>query len=168
MFKSFKSNKGVTLFTLVIYIIVLMIVLGLMVSFRSLFYGNIGIIQEGAGYAETFDVFNTQFVEDVKSNTDVVVNKNGSDTQIIFSNGVIYNYHYADRGLYRNSIKIGSNIEKFDVKRKIISLSLNQQQQNLNQTYSIQKIVLNVDMVIGKTNHEAMFSKKLDYTLRYW
>ena len=49
-----KSEKGVTLLTLTIYIIVLTAIVGIMAGVSSLFYNNIGMMKdaaENAGYA---------------------------------------------------------------------------------------------------------------------
>lgn len=174
MYSKLKSNQGITLTALIIYIIVIMIVLGIVVSIRTFFFNNMSLIQAGAEYAEAFDAFNTRFVEDVKSSSNAKVDKTLSedntnyDYVITFSNGAVYNYSYKDRGIYRNNIKIANNVTGFSAKTKILSFSLNNNESNSEySTNSIQKTVISLNIIIGKSTNN-MFSKKIDYTLRYW
>ena len=53
-----KSEKGVTLLTLTIYIIVLTAIVGIMAGVSSLFYNNIGMMKDAAENAGDFDTLN--------------------------------------------------------------------------------------------------------------
>ena len=50
-----KSENGVTLTELVVYILVLSIVMGIMASISNFFYGNLDLIKDSAKYAGEFD-----------------------------------------------------------------------------------------------------------------
>ena len=60
-----KSEKGVTLTTLVIYIIVLVVALGILATVSTFFYKNVILIKDSAKYAAEFDKFNASFIKEV-------------------------------------------------------------------------------------------------------
>lgn len=70
-----KSEKGVTLLTLTIYIIVLTAIVGIMAGVSSLFYNNIGMMKDAAENAGDFDTLNSCLISDSKSNSVVVVDE---------------------------------------------------------------------------------------------
>ena len=70
-----KSEKGVTLLTLTIYIIVLTAIVGIMAGVSSLFYNNIGMMKDAAENAGDFDTLNSCLISDSKSNSAVVVDE---------------------------------------------------------------------------------------------
>ena len=70
-----KSEKGVTLVTLTIFIIVLTAIVGIMAGVSSLFYNNIGMMKDAAENAGDFDTLNSCLISDSKSNSGVVVDE---------------------------------------------------------------------------------------------
>ena len=70
-----KSEKGVTLLTLTIYIIVLTAIVGIMAGVSSLFYNNIGMMKDAIENAGDFDTLNSCLISDSKSNSAVVVDE---------------------------------------------------------------------------------------------
>ena len=71
-----KSQKGVTLVALVIYIIVFTIVISILSVISSFFFSNVNFVKEQANYAPEFNKFNMFFIQDVKNNKNVTVNNN--------------------------------------------------------------------------------------------
>ena len=65
--KKFKSDKGITLLALSIYIIVISLILGLLATLNNFFSNNIKVVRDSSKYATSFDKFNSFFVEDVKN-----------------------------------------------------------------------------------------------------
>ena len=63
-----KSQKGITLTSLVVYIVVLLIVLGLLSNISKYFYSNTKYITDANKYVSEFNKFNMYFIEDVKNN----------------------------------------------------------------------------------------------------
>lgn len=53
-----KSQKGVTLVALVIYIIVFTIVISILSVISSFFFSNVNFVKEQANYAPEFNKFN--------------------------------------------------------------------------------------------------------------
>ena len=65
--KYFKSEKGITLMALTTYIIVMLIVVGIVATVSTFFYGNLNIVKDSAKYSCEFDKFNSSIISDVKS-----------------------------------------------------------------------------------------------------
>ena len=86
-----KSEKGVTLLTLTIYIIVLTAIVGIMAGVSSLFYNNIGMMKDAIENAGDFDTLNSCLISDSKSNSAVVVDETAKT--IKFEDGTEYKYN---------------------------------------------------------------------------
>lgn len=146
-----KSEKGITLISLTVYIIVMLIVLGIMQTISSFFYGNLNLIRDSAKYASEFDRFNSYIITDVKNNTKVSVSSN----TIIFEDGTTYIYSEEDEGIYRGQTKVASHIKSFNVSKKTITIN------------NVDKDILTVNIIIGNST-KNLLNKQIDYTLRYW
>ena len=81
-----KSQKGVTLIALVIYVIVLTIVVSILAMISSFFFSNVNFVKDQANYAPEFNKFNMFFIQDVKNNKNVTVSGNN----IKFEDGTEY------------------------------------------------------------------------------
>lgn len=149
-----KSQNGVTLVQLTIYLIAMLVVIGMMTTLSNFFYGNINIIREASRYAAEFDKFNTHFVKDVESNNEVNITTTDGQVTIIFEDGTTYTYN-SDEGLYRGSVKISTNVKAFTATKKIITIN------------NVDKDIVTVKIIIGNST-QTLFSKQIDYTLKYW
>ena len=150
-FYNLKSEKGITLTTLVVYIIVMLIVVGIMSTISTFFYKNLGIVRDSAKYASEFDKFNSYIVKDVKNNTDFKID----DNIITFEDGTTYVYNAEDEGLYRGKMKIATNVKSFSASKKTIFIN------------SVNKQILTVNIIIGNSS-KNLINKQIDYTLKYW
>ena len=148
-----KSQNGVTLVQLTIYLIAMLVVIGMMTTLSNFFYGNINIIREASRYAAEFDKFNTHFVKDVESNNEVNIITTDGQVTIIFEDGTTYTYN--DEGLYRGRVKISTNVKAFTATKKIITIN------------NVDKDIVTVKIIIGNST-QTLFSKQIDYTLKYW
>lgn len=148
-----KSEKGITLTSLVIYIIVILIVLGIMATISTFFYSNLNIVRDSAKYASEFDKFNSYIVKDVKNNNKVKVDSNIGP--IIFEDGTTYVYNEKDKGIYRGKVKIATHVEGFNCSKKTITIN------------NVDKDILTVEIIIGNST-KTLLNKRIDYTLRYW
>lgn len=148
-----KSNKGITLAGLAAYMIVILIVLGILTTISTFFYDNLGIIQENARYAAQFDKFNSNFVSDVKKNKDVSID--AENKTITFEDGTKYIYNSKDNGIYREQVKIATNVTYFYASKKVITIN------------NVEKSIVTVEIIIGESS-KTLFTKKIDYTLKYW
>lgn len=152
-----KSNKGITLIELSAYIIVLLLIVGVLASIRNFFFNNLDIVKKASRYAAAFDKFNSYFVQDVKNNKYVNVEKDNNSENVIitFENGDTYIYNKADEGIYKGKVKIATNVTLFNANKKTIMVS------------GVAKDIISVTIAIGTSSNE-MFYKTIDYTLKYW
>lgn len=151
--KFLKSEKGITLLSLIAYLMVLTIAVGLLSTIGNFFYGNINIVQDTAKYSSEFDKFNSNIINDVKSNKHVKVD-NDKGT-IIFENGITYKYNKEDSGIYRGQNKVASHVTGFKVSSKTIVIN------------NVEKEILTINIIIG-TSEKNLVNKQIDYTLKYW
>lgn len=164
--KNFRSNKGITLLDVIIYMIATLLVITLMTSVRNFFFKNLNVQQAAAKYAQEFDNFNAYFVKDVKNNTNIGIEKNGYEYTItLIPSNVKYSYkkrtneedENALGDIYRDSIKVASNVKSLSCEKNVIYID------------NVQKVLLRLDIKIGgKSNNKTAFTKAIQYTFRYW
>lgn len=146
-----KNQKGITLISLIIYIIVLTIVIATLSIISNFFYSNIDYIKENSKYISEYNKFNMYFIEDVKNNNNTY---EVTENQVIFEDGTVYTYKpNSDNSIYRNKVKICKNIAycKFSKSETI--------------TKNTTKNIIQVHMVIKGSN---LFETKNEYVLKYW
>lgn len=145
-----KSQKGVTLVALVIYIIVFTIVISILSVISSFFFSNVNFVKDQANYAPEFNKFNMFFIQDVKNNKNVTVTSN----EIEFADGTRYDFNSDQKAIYRNGKAIAKNIQVAVFKTSTVTIR--------NTT----KNIVNVNIAIGKVGD--LFTKNIDYVLKYW
>ena len=148
----FKLQRGVTLLSLTIYIIVLTTVLGIMAGISGLFYNNISLLQDAVENSSDFDTLNSCFIIDAKNNKAVRVD---NDTKkIVFEDDTTYTYNETEKTIYRGENKVASNVQYFDVSVSTI-------------TNTVAKEILTINIIIGDST-QNLINQKIDYTLKYW
>lgn len=126
-----KSEKGITLISLVIYLIAMVIIIALIASINGYFYKNINIENETQDMNLQFSRFTSYFTEDInKPNNGInkigYLDENGGEATrdnfkqhyILFDSGNQYTFiKQKEEGgkvvygaIYYNSVKIASNI----------------------------------------------------------
>lgn len=144
-----KSERGITLTSLIIYVVITTIAVTAIASFSSFFVSNMNEVKEQEKYAPEFNKFSMFFIGDVKNNKTAEVTTN----QVTFEDGTVYQYRQSEKAVYRNSTKITEKVDSF-------SFSLTEEEVS-----STNKQIINVKMSIGgKVNLKS----GIDYTLRYW
>lgn len=144
-----KSQKGITLLSLIIYIIVLLVVIGTLSMVSQAFYSNTSYIADMGKYVAEFDKFNMYFLEDVKNNSNIY---SITSNQIVFEDGTTYSY--SKQSIYRNKVEICSNIYTCTFSNK----------EEVDENNFIKRII-NVKLSIkGST----VFESENDYVLKYW
>ena len=104
-----KSEKGITLISLTIYIIVLTIAIAIIAIISKYFYKNIDTTSKNITPLTEFTRFNSFFSDEV-NHKDIKIKK--SDVNyIVFSNNIQYTYVKENNGIYRNNVKICRNVE---------------------------------------------------------
>ena len=145
-----KSNKGITLTSLVIYVIVLMIVIGLMSNFSGYFYKNTNNITIKENYEEQYTKFLAYITKDINSDQLNFV-KTGTDSEkkyliFIFKDGSQHQYVYSNESVYY--IKVSETMPK-----KIL---LCNKVTNLTMDYSSN--ILQINMTINGKNYEKLLN----------
>ena len=147
-----KKESGITLVTLIVYLMIVSAILAALTNLSSHVYKNIGKLGSENLSAEEFNKFNVNFIKSVKSNKKATVTNN---VTIEFGDGTTYNYINGENSIYKNKIKIAKNINYFtaDV-------------QNINN-----KNVIQVQIGTGKKDTAVGnndFGKTINYVLKYW
>lgn len=151
MKKNFEN--GITLIELCIYSIVMLIILGMLTSITFFYHRNIGIFYNNTGFIVEFEKFNAYFSNDVKKNKSCYISDNGK--KIIFDDGNTYEYNIEEYAVYRNNVKIASNVIAFNVVKENISSG------------GINKEKLNTQIYIG-SDSAISFKINIGYILKYW
>ena len=144
-----KSEKGITLTALIIYIMIATILIASIALLSSYFYSNMNIIKQQNQYAIEFNKFSMFFIEDVKNNKTAEVTTN----KVTFADGTVYEYKPAEKAVYRNDTKITEKLDSF---------SFNSSKYVVSNTT---KQIINVKMTI---NGEQNSSTGIEYILKYW
>lgn len=117
-----QNEKGVTLISVTIYIIVMLIIVAVITVLTSYFYRNVDINSVSQDLNGQYTKFNSYFTEEVNKRGNKLLeigeteNESGNGTQkyIIFSSGNQYTYIPENKGIYMNQVKIAENITGCD------------------------------------------------------
>ena len=117
-----QNEKGVTLISVTIYIIVMLIIIAVITVLTSYFYRNVDINSVSEDLNGQYTKFNSYFTEEVNKRGNQLLeigeteNESGNGTQkyIIFSSGNQYTYIPENKGIYMNQVKIADNITGCD------------------------------------------------------
>ena len=146
-----KSEKGITLMTLIVYIIGICLIVAMLATISDMFYSNTDYIKENSRYISEYNKFNMYFIEDVKNNKNTY---RVTENEIIFEDGTIYTYiGDNDKSIYRNKVKICTNI---------VYCTFTKTEPIIN---GVTKKVINVNMIIGGS---TLFETANEYVLKYW
>ena len=109
-----KTEKGVTLISVLVYVIAMVIVIAVIASLTGYFYSNVDINMESQDISKQYTKFNSFFTDDINKSGNIVID---SDTEsenpyIVFANKNQYTFIKNNKAIYFNQIKIATNIEK--------------------------------------------------------
>ena len=118
-----KSEKGITLISLTIYVITMAIVVGVIAIISTFFYSNMEDTDNIVSPMTEYTKFNSFFSDEINHEGIEVVSCGTTGTTdnrqnyIVFSNEVQYTYIEANRAIYRNKVKIAKEIDncEFDI-----------------------------------------------------
>ena len=156
-----KTQKGVTLTSLAIYITMVLIIIGTLAVISGTLQSNIKeIYTEGTNNAE-IDKFNIYFLKEVKKQGNEI--SEISDNEILFSLGNKYTYNSNEKCIYLNdSIKIAEDIEK-------CSFSYNSNKTENEKTIitvtikSINGEEKDINYVLNSDNYSQVYENEEDY-----
>ncbi len=106
-----KSEKGVTLSSLIIYVIAMSIIVGTVAAITSYFYENINGLTSRTEASKQYTEFNSYFVNEVnKKDNSVLTELLNTETKdiIVFSSG--NQFKFDKNGIYFNKIKICKDV----------------------------------------------------------
>lgn len=146
-----KSEKGITLTALVLYIMIATIVIGTMAIVSSFFFSNINLVRDQDKYAVEFNKFNMFFINDVKNNKTAQIETH----KITFEDGTVYEYKTSEQAVYRNNTKITNLVQE---------LTFTADTYQVEDTRTVKNLI-RVFMSIGKREN---FQKEIEYVLKYW
>ncbi len=164
-----KSERGITLTSLVIYVIVATAIISCIAMVSTFFMSNMNIIKDQEKYAPEVNYFNMFFIKDVKSNRSAEVTNN----TVKFEDGTKYEYKASENAIYRNSQKIVEEVqsvtftspEKEKTETIIVEDDPSTPDINEQRKVVIWKQIVTVDLSVGL---KKTFHKTVDYTLKYW
>lgn len=107
-----SSNKGITMMSLVIYIITMVLVVGIIATITSFFYTNVINLGDESKNVAEFTKFNMYFLEEIKNKDNAV--KNLKENSITFTSG--NSFTFQDNSIYYNSIRICDNVKSAQFK----------------------------------------------------
>ena len=146
-----KSDKGITLTSLVIYVIVLMIVIGLMSGFMGYFYKNTNKITIKENYEEQYTRFLAYLIKDTNSdqlNFIKIIKTDSEDNYLIlrFKDGSQHQYIYKYESIYY------TNVSETTPKKILLCNKVT----NLTMDYSAN--ILQINMTINDRNYEKLLN----------
>ena len=111
-----KNNRGITLISVIIYVIAMLIIIGVIAVISKYFYKNIADSINEVDPVVEYTKFNSFFSEEV--NTKYIQVIEWDENHVVFDNGVQYTFIAENKGIYRNKVKICRNIDtcSFEVK----------------------------------------------------
>ena len=105
-----KQENGVTLSSLIIYVISMLIVVGVIATLTSFFYRNIANLDDNSENIAEVTKFNIPFLEEVKQANNAVTRVSEDQTAISFFSGNTYTFQ--DQAIYKNKVRICENVKK--------------------------------------------------------
>lgn len=113
-----KNNKGITLTSLLIYVIGMLIVVGIISTLTTFFYKNIEISDINSDTTTQYTKFTSVFSKEINTIGNKIIDTNIDNSQtgkkvsyIIFSSGNQYTFIQENNSIYKNNVKICENID---------------------------------------------------------
>jgi archaellum component FlaG (FlaF/FlaG flagellin family) len=142
-----KSEKGITLTSLVIYVIGITIIFAVVANLTIYFNKNSRTIEYTTNNSAQITRLNQYLINDTKKENAQITEAN-ENIITIQTNGetIKYTYDKNSKGIYRNKVKIANDVQGFKVNKEII--------------YDKTKLLLNV--TIGE---QEQIQKDLEYII---
>lgn len=144
-----KTEKGITLTSVVVYVLIATALISCTALLSSFFFSNISLVKDQNQYAPEFNKFSMFFIEDVKNNKSAEVTTN----KVTFADGTIYEYKANEKSVYRNDTKITQQLQFFAFSTSNYVVS--------NTTKQIINVKMMIDGVPNSING-------IEYVLKYW
>lgn len=114
-----KSQKGITLISLTIYVIVLVMVIAMISVISSYFFSHMNKATASINPLTEYTKFDTFFTEEINHENRKVLEC--KEDYIVFDDGVQYSFIPENRGVYRNSVKVCKDVKSCTFQNKILN-----------------------------------------------
>lgn len=116
-----KSEKGITLTSLVIYVIGITIIFAVVANLTIYFNKNSRTIEYTTNNSAQITRLNQYLINDTKKENAQIIEAN-ENIIIIQANGetIKYTYDKNSKGIYRNKVKIANDVQSLEIKKDII------------------------------------------------
>lgn len=105
-----KNNHGVTITSLIVYVIAMLIVIGIIANLTSFFYTNVFNLEDESANISEISKFNMYFLEEVKNPNNSIAQINDNSITFVTGNTFIFQ----DNSIYLNNIRICENIKNLN------------------------------------------------------
>ena len=145
-----KKENGITLISLIIYIIVLLLAVSMLSTISSYFYSNVSEINSESKYIGEYNKFNMFFLEDIKSIgvkfNNIITDKDNLIIELYNENtNKTIKYSYEENIIYRDNVVICKNVTNFTAEQ-------------------IKEDIIRIYIKFGE-NNENQFEKTVDYVM---
>ncbi len=159
-----REQRGVTLTSVVIYVMVMTIIVGIITAITAFFYSNTTQMNESATSLGEYNKFNTAFLAEVKKIDNEVYKIENDSQRIIFKSGTMFTFQ--DGGIYQNRVKICTGVTncKFSVKeqeeKQIVTVLI-----EIGQNAEFAKTT---DYVLDDTDYQGSNEIQHVHNYKYW
>ena len=105
-----KSQKGVTLMGLIMYVIAFAIIAGIVGTITSFFYSNTQTMDDTASSLGEFNKFNLELVREAKLEGNKIYSISEDLSRVVFTSGTVFTFIQNDKSVYKDRIKICNNV----------------------------------------------------------
>ncbi len=114
------NNRGITMISLIIYIIVITFILSGLTAITTSFYKNVNEVDQGSESAVSFSKFNMYFLNDIKEEKAKIedVTSNGKSITLSFTRGnskQTVTYKLLSGSIYRDKVKICDKVKDLNI-----------------------------------------------------
>lgn len=106
------NSKGITLTSLVIYIIIMLMVIGVISSVSLMFYSNTEHLDNATKDMAEFNNFNNYFIKEIKSANNKINQISEDGKYIIFDSG--NSFIQKDNKIFFNDLQISKNVNNIN------------------------------------------------------
>lgn len=112
-----KQERGITLISLTVYVIVMTIVIAVVGVVSGAFVKSMKSTKSTTDPITEYTAFNSYFSDEI--NHQGIQIRECNTNYIVFSNGVQYTFVNENSGIYRNYVKIAKDVEECSFKENI-------------------------------------------------